>query len=35
MPYGEKDEAKGWGARWDAGKKKWFIEMKTKLLYKF
>ena len=26
VPYGEKDEAKKWGARWDAGKKKWFIE---------
>ena len=26
VPYGEKDEAKGWGARWDAGKKKWFID---------
>ena len=26
VPYGEKDEAKGWGARWDAGRKKWFIE---------
>ncbi len=26
VPYSEKDEAKGWGARWDAGRKKWFIE---------
>ena len=30
VPYGEKDEAKGWGARWDAGKKKWFIENNNK-----
>ncbi len=36
VPYSEKDLAKGKGARWDAGKKKWYIHdnnpNKTELL---
>lgn len=30
VPFSEKDEAKHWGARWDAGRKKWFIENDNK-----
>ena len=30
VPFNEKDEAKQWGARWDAGRKKWFIENNNK-----
>jgi len=25
VPYAEKDEAKGLGARWDAAKRKWYV----------
>ncbi len=25
VPFGEKDEAKALGARWDAAKKKWYV----------
>ena len=30
VPYSEKDEAKKMGARWDAKRKKWYIEHKNK-----
>lgn len=25
VPYSEKDEAKGLGAKWDSNKKKWYV----------
>ena len=27
VPYSEKDEAKGWGARWDAGRKNGLLKI--------
>ena len=35
VPYGEKDEAKSLGAKWDAKVKKWYIDMARDEYVKF